>query len=199
MNVTYSDVGEPIAGIGNISSDPLFTGGAMGIYYLRHIRAGQANDSPCVDSGSTLALISGLDTSNTANDGISDRGQVDMGYHYVPMPIYIQKAWTDPGDTFNRGETITFNMDYRVDGDPGVMYEVTLQLYYQRGSETSTRRSLTGVVTRSPGLYSQRLRKTIPYTFPTGQYLIAYVATIKQVGGTTILGRDIWMASVNIQ
>ena len=199
MNVTYSDVGEAIAGIGNISSDPLFIGGTMGLHYLSHIRAGQANDSPCIDSGSTTALISGMDTSDTANDGISDRGQVDMGYHYVPTPIYIQKAWTDPGDTFNRGETITFNMTYRVEGDPGSMYEVTLQLIYQRDSLPSTRKTLTYVETRSPGLYTRQYRKLIPSTVAPGQFQIGYVATVKQVGGTEILGRDIWRASVIIQ
>jgi parallel beta-helix repeat protein len=199
MNVTYSDVGEAIAGIGNISSDPLFTGGAAGIYYLSHIRAGQDSDSPCIDSGSTTALNSGLDTSNTASDGIPDRGQVDMGYHYVPTPIYIQKAWTDPGDIFHPGETIIFNITYRVEGDPSNIYEVTLKLFYQRGNDPSTRRSLTGMQTRYPGLYTVQFKRTVPSGVAPGLFRIGYVAEVKQVGGAVILGRDVWISAITIE
>jgi hypothetical protein len=199
MNVTYSDVGEAITGIGNISSDPLFTGGASGIHYLNHIRAGENSDSPCIDSGSATALNSGLDTSNTASDGISDRGRVDIGYHYVPTPIYIQQAGTDPGDTFHPGETIRFNITYRVEGDPANMYEVTIKLYYQRGSDASTRKSLTGVQTRYPGLYTVQFQKTVPSGVAPGLFKIGYVAEVKQVGTSTILGRDVWISAITIQ
>jgi hypothetical protein len=199
MNVTYSDVGEAVAGIGNISSDPFFAGGAIGLYYLSHIRAGQGSDSPCIDSGSTLALNAGLDTSTTANDGIPDRGIVDMGYHYIPTPIFIQKAWTEPGDTFYPGQTITFNITYRVEGNPESMYEVTLKLVYQRGNNVSTRRSFMKIETRPPGLYTTQLQKTVPPSVAPGEFLIGYVATVKQVGATGVLGRDIWISSVVIR
>jgi hypothetical protein len=199
MNVTYSDVGEAIAGIGNISSDPLFVGGAVGLYYLSLIRAGQGSDSPCIDSGSTTALDSGLDESNTANDGISDRGIVDMGYHYIPTPIFIQKAWTDPGDTFSPGQTVKFNITYRVEGNPESMYQVTLTLLYQRDGIPSSRRSFTKIETHSPGLYTTQLQKTVPSTVAPGLFQIGYVATVQQVGGSGVLGRDIWISSVVIK
>jgi hypothetical protein len=199
MNVTYSDVGEAVAGIGNISSDPRFVGGSIGLYYLSHIRAGQGSDSPCIDSGSILALNAGLDTSTTANDGIPDRGMVDMGYHYIPTPIFIQKAWTEPGDTFYSGQTINFNITYRVEGNPESMYEVTVKLLYQRGTNVSTRKSFTKIETRSPGLYTTQLQKTVPSSVAPGEFLIGYVATVKQVGGTGVLGRDIWISSIVIR
>jgi hypothetical protein len=199
MNVTYSDIGEAITGTGNISGDPLFTGGASGIYYLSHIRAGEGSDSPCIDSGSTTSLSLGLDTSNTASDGIPDRGRVDMGYHYVPTPIYIQQAGTEPGDTFHPGEAIRFNITYRVEGDPSNMYEVTIKLFYQRGSDPSTRRSLTGVQTRYPGLYTLQFQRTVPSGVTPGLFRIGFVAEVKQMGSSTVLGRDVWISAITIQ
>jgi hypothetical protein len=200
MSVTYSDVGEAIAGIGNISTDPIFVGGAIGSYYLSHIHAGQATDSPCIDSGSTLALNLGLDTSSTANDSITDRGVVDIGYHYIPMPIYIQRAWTDPGDTFNPGETITFNVTYRVEGNPESMYQVTIKLIYQRDSNPATRKTLTRVETRAPGLYTTQLQKIVPSSVVPGLFQVGYLVTVQQVGGPPeILGKDLWLSSVTIQ
>ena len=116
------------------------------------------------------------------------------------MPIYIQKAWTDPGDTFNPGETITFNVTYRVEGDPESMYQVTIKLIYQRDSNPSTRKTLTRVETRSPGLYTTQLQKTVPPTVAPGLFQIGYLVTVQQVGGPAeILGKDLWLSSVTIQ
>jgi len=71
--------------IGNcITSDPLFATGPNGDYYLSHVAAGQASDSPCIDAGSDTAVNMELDSKTTRTDGTTDAGTVDTGYHYEP-------------------------------------------------------------------------------------------------------------------
>jgi hypothetical protein len=195
MDVTYSDVGAAIPGIGNISIDPLFVTGTLGSFYLSHVRAGQSMDSPCVDSGSTTALNAGLDISNTANDGITDRGRVDMGYHYVPTPVFIQRAWTSK-TTYNRGEAATFFITYRIEGNPETMYEVTNKIVAVSGA---VRGSFSKVESHYPGLYTAQMKKIVPLTFPIGQATIGYVTTVKKQGGTEILGTDIRRSLITIK
>jgi len=67
-----------VPGNNNIDDDPLFVGG----YYISHISAGQAVDSPAIDEGSVSSVIAGLDSLTTALNGEPDSGKVDMGYHY---------------------------------------------------------------------------------------------------------------------
>jgi hypothetical protein len=73
-----------IDGGGNINADPLFVVGpsAWGDCYLSQVAAGQASNSPCVDSGSGPATSLGMDQLTTRTDGVADSGVVDMGYHY---------------------------------------------------------------------------------------------------------------------
>ena len=78
-------------GVGNISADPLFATGPLGVYYLSQRIAGQSLDSPCVDAGSSTALALGLNAWTTRTDHGPDLGVVDMGYHYPPhiLPPFI--------------------------------------------------------------------------------------------------------------
>jgi hypothetical protein len=72
----------------NIDLDPLFVIGPLGEHYLRHIAAGQKQDSPCIDAGSTYSDLA-FDPRlmyTTSTDSQPDRGYVDMGYHYLPGP-----------------------------------------------------------------------------------------------------------------
>ncbi len=91
--VEYSDVsggwGSPADH--NIQTDPLFTTGVDGTYYLSHIASGQSSDSPCNDAGSASASsICYSDVRDTVcmserttrTDLVTDSGTVDMGYHY---------------------------------------------------------------------------------------------------------------------
>ncbi len=80
--VRYCDVQGGWAGDGNINADPLFVPGPAGCFYLSQTGAGQAVDSPCVDTGSDTAVNLGLDTLTTRSDEVTDTGIVDMGYHY---------------------------------------------------------------------------------------------------------------------
>ncbi|MBN2209464.1 MAG: right-handed parallel beta-helix repeat-containing protein [Candidatus Coatesbacteria bacterium] len=66
-------------------ADPLFVSGPLGDYYLSSVSAGQAVDSPCIDTGSDTAQSRGLDGLTTRTDGEPDGGVADMGYHY-PLP-----------------------------------------------------------------------------------------------------------------
>ena len=87
-NITYSDVQGGFPGTGNINADPRFVTGAMGDYYLSQTAAGQATNSPCVDTGSDTAENLNMNSLITRTDGVPDTGVVNMGYHY-PTSIVI--------------------------------------------------------------------------------------------------------------
>lgn len=71
-------------GTGNIDDDPLITfGWQKSTCYLSHTVAGQADTSPCVDSGSGLPSDHGLDGFSTRTDGVPDTGTTDIGFHAV--------------------------------------------------------------------------------------------------------------------
>ena len=84
-------------GEGNINVDPLFVTGPEGDYYLSQTAAGQAEDSPCVDTGDPQA---DLFRGSTRTDEIRDRDVLDMGYHYpaVTQPLVTTGARPDPGN-----------------------------------------------------------------------------------------------------
>ena len=84
--VTYSDIQGGWPGEGNISDDPCFVTGPLGDFYLSQVAAGQSVDSPCVNTGSDLACMFGLDQFTTRTDHVCDTGIVDMGYHYYAPP-----------------------------------------------------------------------------------------------------------------
>jgi parallel beta-helix repeat protein len=99
LTVTYSDVkgGRLRAWVtfdstlhweaGNINSDPLFVSGLLGNYYLSQVSSGQAQNSPCLNSGNDLSSNLGFDSLTTRTDQVADSGIVDMGYHSQPVPI----------------------------------------------------------------------------------------------------------------
>ncbi len=93
--ITYCDIAGGWPGTGNISADPCFVTVPQGDCYLSQTAAGQAVDSPCVNSGSDTAVNLGMDTFTTRTDGTKDRGVVDMGYHYSAaiLPADIYKDW----------------------------------------------------------------------------------------------------------
>lgn len=95
--VSFTDIQGGYEGEGNIDSDPLFVAGQSGDYCLSQISAGQSQDSPCLDAGSSLSAnicygvsfgeicMSGL---TTRTDTITDADTVDMGFHYQP-PAFV--------------------------------------------------------------------------------------------------------------
>jgi PKD repeat protein len=199
MNVTYSNVGENISGVGNISAEPVFTPGTLsgeaGYYYLSQIRAGQQRNSPCVDSGSTLAPYAGLDTKNTANDGITDRGKVDMGFHYTPTPIYIQDAVTSPGTIFNRGQNIRYSITYRIEGNPETLYKVTGKINIKGAFKFA----VSKFEKHYPGVYTMNFDKIIPSTSALGKATVTYTAIMRQAGKTMKLGTDIRTSEITVK
>jgi hypothetical protein len=79
VTITYSDIEGGYSGTGNIDELPLFVTGPLGAFYLEQVAAGQAVDSPCVDTGDPGASpVSGT----TRTDGAADTGVADRGYHY---------------------------------------------------------------------------------------------------------------------
>ncbi|MBN1551122.1 right-handed parallel beta-helix repeat-containing protein, partial [bacterium] len=96
VSITFSDVRGGYAGVGNIYSNPKFTDGAFGSYYLSQIASGQHETSLCVDSGSgqavdfcyeTPAGVICMSDLTTRTDDVLDSDRVDMGYHYPPQQI----------------------------------------------------------------------------------------------------------------
>jgi len=68
-----------IWGPGMIDADPRFADGPNGNHYLSQTAAGQALQSPCVDSG----YFAGFTVAGTTRtDGQYDTGDADMGWHY---------------------------------------------------------------------------------------------------------------------
>jgi len=97
LNVTYSAVqgGWPLHPT-NLYTDPLFVDGPQGEFNLSQVAAGQAEDSPCVDSGTPWSeMIEGT----TRTDGVQDEGVVDMGYHY-PLREIDPRIVTGPGPAY---------------------------------------------------------------------------------------------------
>ncbi len=124
---SYSNIeGVPPHAEACIDEDPLFVSGHSGSFYLSQVAAGQAEDSPCLNTGSAAAdSICFLDkdgniclsTLTTRTDHMPDQALVDMGYHYsteppVPTPtpgpecetlgcdLEIPSGTFSPGDEF---------------------------------------------------------------------------------------------------
>jgi hypothetical protein len=120
MVVRYCDIQSAAGGIsvgsgcsftygpGVIYTDPRFVEGPQGHYYLSQIAAGQAMNSPCVDTGSDTAVNLGMNYKTTRTDQVYDCSTGDMGYHY-PADISI-------GIDLNRDAFIDF-IDYTLFAD----------------------------------------------------------------------------------
>jgi len=128
--IENSDIEGGYQGEGNINKDPCFVSGPRGDYYLGCLSAGQDCDSPCINTGNKDSWFKYIQESTTRTDGIMDKGDVDMGYHY---PLHIQfKLYRSPNKLrFYNGDNVkilldletapgTFNTDiylYMVDPD----------------------------------------------------------------------------------
>ena len=83
----------------NFDADPLFVTGPFGDYYLSQTAAGQQQESPCVNAGSTSATLprissptTRISSRTTRTDGAFDAGVVDIGYHYSATPPTIEAS-----------------------------------------------------------------------------------------------------------
>lgn len=82
-----------LGGAGNQGTDPRFTSGPKGCYYLSQLGSGSSVQSHCVDAGSDLASAVTLDSMTTRSDSFADSGLVDVGFHYA-----IVNAICGPGN-----------------------------------------------------------------------------------------------------
>jgi len=103
LTISYSDVdgGQSLVqvdtnctlnwGVGMFNSDPFFTTGPLGDYYLSRISTGNGSDSPCLDTGDKVVGFtpenSFLPIGTTATDHQLDSGILDVGYHYSIIGI----------------------------------------------------------------------------------------------------------------
>ena len=104
--------------------------GQYGDYYLSHIDAGQAADSPCIDAGSDSALALGLEGHTTRTDGVPDMGMVDMGYHYS---AYLAISCSVNDEQFGAGDAIVGSLAVTNNG-LGVLVDVYLGFVLPDGS-----------------------------------------------------------------
>ena len=141
--ITYSNVQGGYSGTGNMGSDPGFTAGPLGDYYLGNINcvntgSGSAQDI-CYEFRNETACMSQL---TTQTDHAADSGTVDMGYHYIIsgppatdlwdiyvrliMPLYEVR----PGDLFS---TDTHCRSLTGDPEPALFFlilDVWGELYF---------------------------------------------------------------------
>lgn len=95
ITVAYCDVLGGHPGTGNIDSDPLFTPGPGGDFYLSQTAAGQPVNSPCMDTGDPASLVQ---PGTTRTDGQPDTDPVDMGFHYLDFsPTAVLFVCPGPG------------------------------------------------------------------------------------------------------
>jgi len=78
ITVEYCDVPGGHPGTGNIDSDPLFVSGPGGNFYLSQVAAGQAMNSPCVDTGDPASPVQ---PGSTRTDEKPDTDIIDLGFH----------------------------------------------------------------------------------------------------------------------
>ena len=112
VDVTFSDVEGGFLGEGNINKNPLFADVSWGDkYYLSQVKAGQFENSPCVDAGS-LEPSEGFDPKwrTTRTDGVLDGNHVDMGYHYPPHIVFDLKL-DPPKLGFAKGDSLKVLLD----------------------------------------------------------------------------------------
>ncbi len=111
-----------IDGGGNIDANPLFVSGPLGDYYLRQIAAGQADDSPCVNTGSEPAIDLGLELFCTRTDEIADEGIVDIGFHYPGiLPTPIQMAIRAILSAIEEKQLILEDLEYTIQKEQSAM------------------------------------------------------------------------------
>lgn len=119
-SIRFSVVQGGYAGESVFDLDPLFVEGLWGGYYLSNTDSGQAQDSPCLNAGSSASeevcfkIIETfqvcLDERSTQTDGNPDVGLVDLGFHFpctTPPPSPTPTRTSVPTSTARPSSTPT--------------------------------------------------------------------------------------------
>ena len=114
-SATYSCIKDNDPGTGNIHTNPQFTQGPLGAYYLSQKVAGQAIDSLCVNAGNPgtdSSLAAHLAAQTTRTDGVADAGALDLGAHYTagaalrfPLTVAVVDSSNKPVDPEQGGRS----------------------------------------------------------------------------------------------
>jgi hypothetical protein len=199
-NITYCDIDGHPASATNISSDPFFTEGNHGLYYLSQTEAGQSAHSPCVDSGGddASAICFGeigpetcLDMLVTRTDDIADTGVVDMGFHYAaPDPgcdrtgvtLWMPSDFFMPGDLFSCRVTVCNAKPAPLTGYPlFVILDVHGQLFFAPSFTTLFDNYLSLYHTFPPGMTDIDVISEFPW--PSG---VGSAAGIRMIAALTL-------------
>ncbi|MBN1552561.1 right-handed parallel beta-helix repeat-containing protein [bacterium] len=114
--------GMAVPGEGDIHTDPLFTGGSNGEYYLSNIQAGQSVHSPCINSGRYLSETLGLDIRTTRTDHVNDVNETDIGYHYGYEEMYTPTPTPSPTPPCSYDSRLSLNQKLYYPGDRFYLY-----------------------------------------------------------------------------
>ena len=170
LTISYSDVIQSLVyvepgstvnwGDGMIEGDPLFVSGPWsGMHYLSQIEAGQTEDSPCLNAGSTEVGFypesSGYHAvyGTTRTDSITDTGIIDIGYHYILTGIAdacgpyqgtlgVPVMFDASGSFHNSGDVMSgYRWDWTDDGtwDTGWLSEPVVSRIYPEVFQGSVR------------------------------------------------------------
>ncbi|MBN1592177.1 MAG: right-handed parallel beta-helix repeat-containing protein, partial [Candidatus Coatesbacteria bacterium] len=163
ITVQHSDLDGAFEGEGNIASDPMFTRGPLGEYYLHP-------DCPCIDAGSQSAEEAGLSDRTTQTDGTPDSGMVDMGYHYPIAEADVGVSCSLNADEFAPGDVIRASMGLENRGSD-IAVDIYAVIVLPDGSVISLIEGAFGV-----GLWPWHSDLLLPSGFAAGPQIIFELA-----------------------
>ncbi|MHC4436453.1 MAG: S8 family serine peptidase, partial [Planctomycetota bacterium] len=175
-------------------------------YYLSQFATGQVYESNCVDGGSDLASVIGLDTRTTRIDGVNDVGIVDMGYHYDRAVSHFELTVTvseNPGDPGIHGT---------VDPNTGWYYESTeltltatpdegyyLQGWYDANGVLISYANELDVVMDSNQVYEVRFRLPEKIEVSGDDVAIAQAVSSAQNGDTLVVAAGTYDGDIDFR
>jgi len=185
-----------------IEEDPNFIVG----YYLSQFATGQTTQSNCVDGGSDLASVIGLDTKTTRIDGLYDESIVDMGYHYDEAAARYQLTVTvieNPDDPGIHGMVDPNNGSY-YEGTEVTLKAIPHEGYYLQGwyDDNGVLISLADeldVVMDSNQVFEARFRLPRKIEVSGEDISIAQAVNSAQNGDTLVVAAGTYDGDINLR